>query len=114
MQTIGKKGEEAAAHYLSQKGFEILDRNYRFKRSEIDIICLKNDLMVFVEVKTRTSNFFGYPETFVSENQQRSILLAANEYIEAKNWKGGLRFDIIAILEKQGRAMVEHFKDAFY
>lgn len=114
MQSIGKKGEDLAANYLQQKGYRILSRNYRFKKSEVDIICKKNDLLVFVEVKTGSSLKYGQPEVFVSLNQQRAIIRAAEEYLVETNWKSDLRFDIISIFMKGEEAEIEHLKDAFY
>ena len=114
MQSIGKKGEDLAANYLQQKGYRILSRNYRFKKSEVDIICEKNDLLVFVEVKTRSSLKYGLPEVFVSLNQQQAVIRAAEEFLVETSWKSDLRFDIISIFMKGEEAEIEHLKDAFY
>lgn len=114
MQSFGKKGEDQAVEFLKEKGYEILQRNYRFKKSEIDLICEKDELLVFVEVKTRRSRNYGYPESFVSSNQQKAIVRAAEQYISAYSWQGDIRFDIVAILEIKGVSEIEHFKDAFY
>ena len=76
MQTIGKKGEDLSAEYLLSQGYQILSRNYRFKKSEIDLICRHQELLVFVEVKSRTSVKFGYPESFISVQQQEAIIRA--------------------------------------
>ncbi len=114
MQTIGKKGEDLATKYLQTKGYQILTRNYRYKKSEIDLICQHRDLLVFVEVKSRTSVKFGYPESFVSVNQQKSIIRAAEEYVLENKWKGDIRFDVVAIYFARGQECLEHFKDAFY
>ncbi len=114
MQTFGKKGEVLAQEFLSERGYEILSTNYRFKKSEIDIITKKSDLLVFIEVKTRSSKSFGYPEEFVSVSQKKAIIRAAENYIEEKGWKGDIRFDIVAIIIEGGRSEIEHLKDAFY
>ena len=114
MQSIGKKGEDQAVEFLKEKGYKILERNYRFKKSEVDLICQKEDLLIFVEVKARRSKTYGYPESFVSANQQKAIIRASQEYVIANSWKRDIRFDIVAILELKGRSEVEHFKDAFY
>lgn len=109
--TRGKYGEDLAVSYLTSRGFEVLERNYRYKKGEIDIICmLGNELLVFVEVKLRKHNDFGTPESFVSANQEKWIMEAAENYIFAINWKKDIRFDIIAI---QGTNL-EHIQDAFY
>ncbi len=114
MQSIGKKGEEFAADFLASKGYNILVRNYRFKKSEIDIICEEDDLVAFVEVKTRSSLKYGQPEVFVSLNQQKAIIRAAEEYMIETNWKKDIRFDIISVFLKGDAYEIEHFKDAFY
>ncbi|MEM7299227.1 MAG: YraN family protein [Bacteroidota bacterium] len=109
--TKGILGEEIARSFYENKGFEILETNYRFKRAEIDIIVLDNeDLLVFVEVKSRSRRDFGEPETFVSELQQNRIKEAAEDYIYGINWKKDVRFDILCV-DANGR--VEHFEDAF-
>jgi len=114
MQTIGKSGEDKAEAFLKNAGYSISKRNYRYKHAEIDIICVIDDLLVFVEVKTRTSTSFGQPESFVTENQQASIIRGAEQYLKEQNWEGDIRFDILAIVDAQGRVSIEHFKDAFY
>lgn len=106
----GKYGEDLAVSYLENKGFEIIERNFRYHRSEIDLIgLLNNKLLVFFEVKLRKSDSFGEPEIFVTQNQQQKIMQAADEYIHGINWDGAVRFDIIAI---KG-AHLEHIEDGF-
>jgi len=108
----GKYGEDAAVKLLKKLDFEILERNYRHKRSEIDIIALKeNELLVFIEVKLRSGLDFGEPENFVTNAQKRMIIKAAEEYIYGINWHKDIRFDIITVNPK---GEVEHFEDAFY
>lgn len=114
MQSIGKKGEDKASIFLSDAGYKILVRNYRFKRSEIDLICKHEGIMIFVEVKLRSSNAYGEPESFVTENQQTSIIRAAEHFIDEAQWQGEIRFDVISILQKGERIELVHFKDAFY
>lgn len=111
-QQIGSSGENLAAAHLEQMGYEIVERNYRYSRSEIDIIALKqNELLIFVEVKKRTNLAFGEPETFVSNDQKQRIMAAAESYIFAINWKKDIRFDIISIDQED---QLLHIKDAFY
>lgn len=114
MQTFGKKGEDLASKFLEENDYQIKIRNYRFKKSEIDIICEKEGLLIFIEVKTRSSNAFGYPEEFVSTTQQKAIIRAAEVYIEENKWTGDIRFDVIAIILSSENPEIEHFKDAFY
>lgn len=114
MQTFGKKGEDLARDYLVRGGYEILKRNYRFKQSEVDIVCKGEGLLVFVEVKTRSSRMYGQPESFVSEAQQLAIIRAAEHYITESNWSGDIRFDIVSIVKSSNEEEVLHLKDAFY
>lgn len=114
MQTFGKRGEAMAEIELRQKGYKILERNYRHGKSEIDLIAEGERLLIFIEVKTRSSSSFGYPEDFVSKSQQQAIIRAANHYVEESGWKGDIRFDIVAIVVKQTTIQIEHLKDAFY
>lgn len=107
----GKYGEDLAVSFLEKKGFEILERNYRYKRGEVDIIAmLNNELLVFFEVKIRKNNEFGEPETFVSNQQKRLIISGAEDYIFGINWHKDIRFDIVSIQDKK----VTHIEDAFY
>ena len=110
-QNKGKYGEELAVSFLEKKGFEILERNYRYRKGEIDLIgLLNNQLLVFIEVKYRRSNQYGEPETFVSNNQIKWIIDAADHYIHAINWHKDIRFDILAIKGTD----ITHIEDAFY
>lgn len=114
MQSFGKRGEKIAEEYLVANGYQILERNYRFKKSEIDLVCRIADLLVFVEVKTRSSKAFGEPESFVSLNQKESVTRAAEQYLIEKDWHGEIRFDILAIFKMGNHQEISHFEDAFY
>ncbi|MFL5728054.1 MAG: YraN family protein [Cytophagaceae bacterium] len=106
----GQLAEEKAAVFLKEKGYEILERNYRYRRSEIDIIAKRENIIVFVEVKYRSRNNFGDPESSVDEKKETQVLNAAENYVFDKDWHGEIRFDIISILRNQA---IEHFEDAF-
>ncbi|QMU26882.1 YraN family protein [Adhaeribacter radiodurans] len=111
----GATGEKLAATYLIEHGFTILAQNYRYQRAEIDIIAQKGTLLIFVEVKTRTSNQFGFPEEAITPKKIDLFLLAAEEYIHQLNWQHDIRFDVIAI---SGRSpapfQIHHIEDAFH
>ena len=113
-QERGSKGEAIAADYLKTRGFELLEQNYRSGKSEIDLIAKESEVLVFVEVKARTSSLYGNPEDFVDEAKAAKIIEGAENYIDKINWKGAIRFDIISILLRSGTPQVAHFKDAFY
>ncbi|HVD99711.1 MAG TPA: YraN family protein [Cytophagaceae bacterium] len=106
----GREGEEKAANYLKAKGWQILAQNYRYKRGELDIIGIDKDVLVFVEVKFRKNNLFGFPEEFVGDHKIGMLRKTALEYVVKENWEKDIRFDIIAIT---GSDEPEHFEDAF-
>ena len=110
----GIEGEDLAADFLKQKGFAILERNYRHKRSEIDLIVSQGSWLVFVEVKTRTSTAFGYPEEFVDYHKKKMIFEGALHYMYDKDWQGNVRYDIVAINFAYGKPEIHHIEDAFY
>ncbi|MFN3403495.1 MAG: YraN family protein [Cytophagaceae bacterium] len=108
--TDGKKGEEIAASFLQKKGYTIIRRNFRYSRAEIDLIAQKDGIMVFVEVKKRSYNAFGYPEEAVNHSKERRIISAAEHFIYQTDWMGDIRFDIVSVMGDR----VEHFEDAFH
>ncbi len=110
---LGKNGENIAANYLLRSGYEIQVRNWRYNRDEIDIIAKSGNWLVIVEVKTRTSAWFGEPETAVTPAKQRSIIRAAEGYIRETDYKGETRFDVIGILFDKQEIQLNHIRDAF-
>lgn len=108
-QIIGNIGEEKAVELLIKKGFSILERNYRYKKAEIDIIAKYDTFLVFIEVKTRKNNDFGNPEETVSERKIELFQNAAEHFMIENNINLMLRFDIIAITGNE----IIHFEDAF-
>jgi putative endonuclease len=111
---FGKEGEELALRYLHANGYQVLERNYRYQHAEIDLIAQKGKLIVFVEVKARSSTAFGNPEEFVSFTKVRLLKRVAEHYIFARDWQHDVRFDIIAIVRTAGEMKVKHIEDAFY
>ena len=110
---LGQKGEKIAEKHLLQKGYEILDRNFRFKRDEIDLVAAKGDQIVFVEVKTRANDYLGEPEEAVTKSKQKRIIAVANHYVIENNIEKEARFDIIAIVFNQNTERIHHIEDAF-
>lgn len=111
----GKMGEDLAARYLQEKGYQVLERNYRHQQSEIDLIAKKDKMLLFVEVKTRSNLSFGNPEEFVSYTKVKLIKRAAEHYIYAKDWHFDVRFDVVAVsVSPAGTPVVKHIEDAFY
>jgi putative endonuclease len=110
----GNWGEEKAADYLSAKGYEIIEKNYRYQHAEIDLIVRKGKMLIFAEVKTRSGTGFGMPEEFVNYSKSRLIMKAAEHYIFDKDWQFDVRFDIISILIlTNGGYEIRHIEDAF-
>jgi putative endonuclease len=108
---LGKEGERLAANFIIQKGFEVVRRNYRHRRAEIDLIVKREDWLIFIEVKTRSSSSYGEPEEAVTAKKIRMIFDAAEEYIYSIDWHGHIRFDIISV--KLGNPPeIIHFEDA--
>ena len=111
--STGQNGEDAAAKYLQKKGYTIVKRNYRHRRAEVDIIAIQDEVLVFVEVKTRSSATFGFPEEAVSARKEAQLLTAADEYIHKAGWEKEVRFDIIAITLAP-EMEIHHIEDAFH
>lgn len=109
----GFEGEQKAIDFLVRAGYSVKEKNYRFRRAEIDVIVEKDDTLIFVEVKTRSGKAFGEPEDFVDERKRELIIEAADQYIYETNWQGGIRFDIISITVNPNTE-VYHIEDAFY
>ncbi|WOK06627.1 YraN family protein [Imperialibacter roseus] len=112
-QSVGKKGEIIAADHLKKAGYEIIAKNYRAGRGEIDIISKLATTLIFVEVKTRSNAKFGYPEEAVTQKKADKLIETAQTYIEEINWEGDIRFDIISV-DLQRNSEIIHFEDAFH
>ena len=107
----GLRGENLAADFLERQGYEVMRRNYRYKRAEIDLIVRTPHLLIFVEVKTRSGVQYGEPEQFVNSRKLEKMAEAAQQFMEEQHWQGNIRFDIIAIVERGGEATITHFED---
>ncbi|CAG5011619.1 hypothetical protein DYBT9275_04986 [Dyadobacter sp. CECT 9275] len=110
----GTWGEDKASAFLTDHGFEIVEKNYRYKHAEIDLIAKKNKTLVFIEVKTRSGTGFGMPEEFVNYTKAKLIMKAAENYIYSVDWHFDVRFDIVSILIlPNGSLNIRHIEDAF-
>lgn len=109
MKSLGNFGEQIAVQYLQEQGYKILETNFYTRYGEIDLICQKNNVIIFVEVKTRTSTDFGFPEEAVSRSKIRSLIRTATRYMINKNqpWQ----IDVLSILLKEGDAEIKHFEN---
>jgi putative endonuclease len=111
---LGQKGEDIAADHLRKKGFNILHRNWKSGKRELDIVAENKDYIVFVEVKTRADNYQIHPRHAVTSEKQRSIIYAAEGYIKRYNINKDSRFDIVTVISDGKSIEVEHIEDAFY
>lgn len=111
----GDLGENMAVAFLLENDFEILERNWRYKHLEIDIIANKQNFLHIVEVKTRSSIEFGYPEQMIDHNKMQFLKNAAAHYqYEHPHWKW-LQFDVIAIFKKPTEEWaLDFFEDVYF
>ncbi len=105
----GKNGEEKATNYIKSKKYKILERNYRCLYGEIDIIAIDKNTLVIIEVKYRKSTLFGKGYEAVNSAKQRKIIKTAQHYINEKNIKKPVRFDVISI----DNDIISHIENAF-
>ncbi|WP_169703809.1 YraN family protein [Candidatus Kuenenia stuttgartiensis] len=113
---LGKKGEVVGCEISEKKGYKILQRNYRRKTGEIDIICYDRGSIVFVEVKTRGSDSYGPPELAVTEAKKKQIIKMASRYIAEKKVEGiDLRFDVVSVFYPPAKKhpAITLYKNAF-
>jgi putative endonuclease len=111
---FGKKAEDLAVEFLRKNGYTILVRNFHFQKAEIDIIAEMNHQIVIVEVKARSTDAFMLPQEAVTKTKIKSIVSAANHYMEEFDKHQEVRFDIITVLpDERKNFMIEHIIDAF-
>ena len=113
-QIFGEKGESIAVRHLKKKGYKILEKNYRTKLGEIDIIAKDKDTLVFVEVKSRRSWQFGNPKAAVTPAKQRKISKVALYYLKTNDRSNAkARFDVVTITATRDKSQIEIVKNAF-
>lgn len=110
---LGILGEERAQEYLLSKGYEILHTNWRAGKLEIDIAAKKDNWLVIVEVKTRSTETFEHPEEAITLKKIRNIVNATNYYIFQFDWHGDTRFDVISVIPHGDEFYIDHIEDAF-
>ena len=109
----GKKSEEVAAEWLKDQGYEIVCTNFRYNKKEIDIIARKDDVLVFVEVKTKSFWSDENPGDIVTLKKQKFLLKAAEAYMMYHGIDMETRFDVIFVVYKHEEIIIEHIRDAF-
>ena len=111
---LGKKGEMLAARYLLDKGYAILEYNWRCGHKEVDIIAMQRDVLVFVEVKSRATDAFGDAADAVTPAKISRLISAAEAYVQRKKIDLAVRFDIVTVVGDCEPHTIEHIEDAFY
>ncbi|WP_292008251.1 YraN family protein [Chryseobacterium sp.] len=111
---FGKEAEEFAVTYLKDKGYKILTRNFRFQKAEIDIIAEKDNMIVVIEVKARSTDVFLLPQEAVNKKKIRLIVSAADHYLEEYGRDNEVRFDIVSVLPNGNDTFgITHIENAF-
>ena len=110
---FGKWGEAYAAEFLHKQGYSILARNYRTPYGEIDLVAQQHERLVFVEVKTRSSSAFGYPEEAITPQKRQHLYDAAILYVQEHHWEKDWQIDVVAILRTDANAQPQlvHFEN---
>ena len=110
---LGAWGEEQAVDYLQRKGYTIVERDWKSRHRDIDIIATRDDVVVFVEVKTRSNQVFGEPEDAIDYRKMCNLRAAINHYVQYKHLNKEIRFDIISIVGSlnNGIQTIKHFED---
>jgi putative endonuclease len=110
---IGNKGEEIATNFLKKKGYKILDRNYKTPFGEADIIAKDKDIIVFVEVKTRSNDSFGQPFESVDFRKRERLKKIALYYLKQNQIECPIRFDVVSIFYRDEKEEINYIQDAF-
>ncbi len=111
---LGIEGEMVAHNYLLKKGYTIKAQNWRYKQKEIDIIATKDDVLIIVEIKTRSSEDWQHPSESISNAKIKFLVDATEAYIEKYDLDIETRFDVISVIHKNNQWHIEHFEEAFY
>ncbi|MDR3272475.1 MAG: YraN family protein [Flavobacteriaceae bacterium] len=110
---FGKEAEKKAMEFLLSAGYEILETNWRYQKSEIDIIAAKDNRLIIIEVKARSYDDVLSPEEAVNHKKKKLLILAADAYVTQNDWEVDVRFDIISILKQDNKWIISHIEDAF-
>ncbi len=110
---LGALGEAISQEYLIANQYKILEKNYRYQKAEVDLIAFKDGTLAAIEVKTRTSDFFGDPQDFVSAKKIKLLVSAIDHYVIENDLNVEVRFDIIAVIKNESETRIEHLENAF-
>jgi putative endonuclease len=110
----GREAEDLAAAFLAERGCEVIARNHRIRRGEVDLVCREGDVLCFVEVRSRTSEAQGGPEETVGRVKARRVVAAATDWaVRNGGLDRAIRFDVVAVTFGEGAPRLEHFRGAF-
>ncbi len=110
---LGKLGEDLAAKFLQEKGFQIIERNWRFQKKELDIIAYHDNFLVVIEVKSRSTDYFEHPADAITLKKIKFIVRATDAYVEQKGIENEVRFDVVSVIKKEEKYEIEHIENAF-
>jgi putative endonuclease len=110
---FGKEGEKAALDFIAEKGYTVLDVNYKLHPLEVDIIARDGEMVVFIEVKTRQTDQYGHPVEFITGKKEQNMIRVADYYLQHTLPGKEGRFDVITLYKKDGAFLLEHFVNAF-
>ena len=113
--TLGKQAEDAAYHYLTANGLKLIERNYKCRRGEIDLVMQDNNSIVFIEVRYRRNNRFGSGAESINSSKQQKLIMTAMHYLQThrNSTATASRFDVISIQGQQGKHDIEWIQNAF-
>ena len=113
-QTLGRRGEQLAARFLERAGLRVIERRFRLRCGEIDLIAVDRELVVFIEVKTRRGSGFGAPAESVTPFKQRKMARTALAFLVRRGWQERpCRFDVVEVVERGKIQEIRHIPDAF-
>jgi len=111
---LGVEAERKALTFLSEKGYQLLQKNYRFQKAEVDLIMQQGTTLICVEVKARTNDFFGTPEQFVSSKKIKLLVRAMDHYLKENTIEMEVRFDVVACIVKGNKWFLKYITNALY
>lgn len=111
---FGKLGEQKTVDFLLGKGYDILERNYRYLKAEIDIIARKDDTLAIVEVKSRNTGFLEDISEAVNAKKVKLLIMAADHYVQKRDLDVEVRFDVVIVVKNGNKIEIEHLENAFY
>lgn len=111
---FGKEGEQIAVDFLIKNGYEIRYRNYRYLKSEIDIIAQKEDILAIIEVRARSNDQIIPIADTITQKKIKLLVMGADHYVTENDLKVEVRFDIVTILKNKKIFKIEHLESAFY